>query len=373
MKLILAVDALVPPLTGIGRYALELANHYQAARHELEAMRFFFAGRWIEDPAELLRAPVAASSTKRHKRCFLRPPKSWRQWQMRREMRGHLFHSPNYFLPEFVSSGIVTVHDLSVFKYPETHPAARIKHFERGFASTLARATHLITDSEATREEVVNYFGWSPERITAIALGARPEFCPRDASAVAAALGVHGLVYGGYSLCVSTLEPRKRIERLLAAYLDLPYSERLRFPLVLAGSPGWLNDGLREQIEQGEQKGWLRYLGFVEEAFLPLLYSGARAFFYPSVYEGFGLPVLEAMASGVPTLTSNSSSLPEVAGGAAWLVEPDNHELLRDGIEQVLCDDTWREAAIGRGLEVASTLTWAHCAERTLQLYRRFG
>ncbi|MGF6641447.1 glycosyltransferase family 4 protein [Paraburkholderia sp. MM6662-R1] len=373
MKLILAVDALVPPLTGIGRYALELANHYQAAHHELDAIRFFFAGRWIGDPAELLQPAIAGMLAQKRKRRFLRTPKSWRQWLMRREMRGHLFHSPNYFLPESVDSGIVTVHDLSVFKYPETHPAARIRHFESSFSSTLARAAHVITDSEATRAEVIDYFGWSPERITAIALGARPEFHHRDALSLGTALHTYGLVHGGYSLCVSTLEPRKRIDRLLAAYLDLPQSVRTRYPLVLAGSAGWLSDALREQIEQGEREGWLRYLGFVDATFLPLLYSGARAFLYPSVYEGFGLPVLEAMASGVPTLTSNSSSLPEVAAGAAWLVEPDNHEVLRHGIEQVLGDEAWREAAITRGLQVARTLTWERCAKRTLEVYRRFG
>jgi len=373
VKLILAVDALVPPLTGIGRYAWELASHYHAVRDDFDSMRFFFAGRWINDPADLLQLPDAGALALKRKRRLLRPPKSWRQWRLRREMPGHVFHSPNYFLPDSVDSGIVTVHDLSVFKYPETHPAARIKHFESGFASTLRRATHLITDSQATRTEVIEYFGWSPERITAIGLGARSGFHRRDATEVAIALGGFGLVHGGYSLCVSTLEPRKRIDRLLAAYLDLPSLLRTRYPLVLAGSAGWLSDALRDQIKQGEREGWLRYLGFVEETFLPLLYSGARAFLYPSIYEGFGLPMLEAMASGVPTLTSNSSSLPEVAGGAAWLVEPDDHDLLRDGIEQVLCDDAWRDAATTRGLQVASALTWERCAKQTLDVCRRFA
>lgn len=373
MRLILAVDALVPPLTGIGRYAWELSTHYQTNRHNFDSMRFFFADQWVSDPSVMSQMPFVNTIMSRRERKIFPFRKIVHKWRMQRDIRNHVFHSPNYFLPESVDSGIVTVHDLSVFKYRETHPIERIKHFERGFASTLSRATHLITDSEATRGEIVDYFGWSPNRITAIKLGARREFHPRGEAEISAALSERGLAYGGYSLCVSTLEPRKRIDRLLAAYMDLPSSLRSTYPLVLAGSSGWLNNTLGEKIERGKREGWLLYLGFVEEAFLPLLYAGARAFFFPSIYEGFGLPVLEAMASGVPTLTSNSSSLPEVAGGAAWLVEPDDHDLLREGIEHVLCDELWRGAAVTRGLHVASSMTWDLCAKQTLDVCRRFA
>ncbi|WP_082751443.1 glycosyltransferase family 1 protein [Burkholderia sp. MSMB1459WGS] len=373
MRLTLAVDAIAPPLTGIGRYAWELASHYQAMRDEFDALRFFCSDRWVQDPARLLDSAADEILVRKRRFRLLRTPKSWRQWRLRREMRGHVFHSPNYFLPEQVDGGVVTVHDLSVFKYPETHPVERIRHFERSFASTLRRATHLITDSDATRTEVIDYFGWPSERVTAIGLGVRDTFRVRDASETGAALLEHGLVHGRYSLCVSTLEPRKRIDRLLNAYRDISMSLRLSYPLVLAGSKGWLSDALQEQIRLGEREGWLKYLGFADEAFLPLLYSGARAFLFPSIYEGFGLPVLEAMASGVPTLTSNHSSLPEVANGAAWLVEPNDHEALRDGIERALCDDAWRMGAVRRGLNVACTTTWDQCAKRTLEVCRRFA
>lgn len=371
MKLILAVDAITPPLTGIGRYAWELASHYQRPQQGLNSVRFFLAGHWVTDPAALLLpSPVLAAKRKRR---FLRAPASWRRWRMQCKMRDHVFHSPNYFLPPSVESGIVTVHDLSVFKYPETHPLERIRHFERGFTSTLSRAVHLITDSEAIRREIVDHYGWSADKVTAIHLGVSPEFRPRGPTELADVLGEKGLVVGRYALCVSTLEPRKRIGHLLAAYRALPIGLRNRYPLVLAGSRGWLSDGLLAQIEEGERQGWLRYVGFVPESFLPALYAGARAFLFPSVYEGFGLPVLEALASGIPTLTSNCSSLPEVADGAAWLVEPDAHEALRDGIEHVLCDETWRANAVRRGLHVAAQYTWAACASRTLELCRLFA
>ncbi|WP_341319329.1 glycosyltransferase family 1 protein [Paraburkholderia sp. IMGN_8] len=369
MKLVLGVDAINPPLTGIGRYTWELAKHYSIGDYGFENVRYFSSGKWIADPLSLLKKDLNRRAGSRITK-FLRPPAGVRKWRLQRAMRDSLFHSPNYFLPESATEGVVTIHDLSVFKYPETHPAERLHHFERSFASTLSRSSHLITDSEAIRDEVSSFFGWAKEKITAVHLGVLPEFRPYEATTLVEPLGRIGLSPGGYTLCVSTLEPRKQIDRLLDAYSQLAVEIRKAYPLVLAGSKGWLNDSLQEKIGRGEVDGWLRYLGFVPEASLPSLYAGARAFFLPSLYEGFGLPVLEALASGVPTLTSNSSSLPEVAGGAAWLVEPDDHVALREGIEKVISDDVWRAAAIKRGLDVASEMTWERCARRTAAVYK---
>ncbi|MGN4150084.1 glycosyltransferase family 4 protein [Burkholderia gladioli] len=372
MKLILCVDAIAHPLTGIGRYTWELARHYRAIASG-EAPRLLHGEQWIEDPAALLEPRAALEQPKGALRLLLgaRRTRRMTRWWRRRELRSHFFHGPNYFLPEFAEHGVATVHDLSVFKFPETHPVERIRHFETAFGSTLARAGHLITDSEATRAEVAEFFSWPLERITAIPLGVAPDYHPRGAAELAAPLAELGLAAGGYALCVSTLEPRKRVDRLIAAYGRLPEALRRRWPLVLAGSRGWRNETLLAQIAQAENEGWLRYLGYVPEASLPMLYAGARAFLFPSVYEGFGLPVLEALASGVPTLTSNSTSLPEVAGGSARLVSPDHDDELRDGIETVLKDDVWRAAAVAKGLEVAARRDWASCAERTLALCRR--
>ncbi|WP_175933342.1 MULTISPECIES: glycosyltransferase family 1 protein [unclassified Burkholderia] len=372
MKLILAVDAIVPPLTGIGRYTWELAKYYATPDSGLGSIRYFFAGQWVSDPHNLLNGPPRSPAFRR-KGFWPRLSARLQQWHERRVIHEHVFHSPNYFLPEWVEGGIVTVHDLSVFKYPETHPVERIRHFERSFASTLARTAHIITDSEAIRHEVAGHFGWPLEKITSVRLGVPPEFRQHEREVLFEPLARYQLVPGAYTLCVSTLEPRKRIDALLAAYAELPLSLKSRFPLVLVGSEGWLSDALKQNVVRGEREGWLRYLGFVPETALPFLYAGAHAFFFPSLYEGFGLPVLEALASGVPTLTSNCSSLPEVADGAAWLVEPGDHVALRDGIARVICDDEWRATAIERGLAVASETTWTRCARRTLDICSRFA
>ncbi|MGU7771049.1 glycosyltransferase family 4 protein [Burkholderia sp. MR1-5-21] len=375
MKIALCIDAITPPLTGIGRYAYELANHYLANASDFAELKFFLQNRWIENPNALLSNPAAPSSSpaaaKRRKALYLRAPRIFRRWQLHHQARQFQFHSPNYFLPDLVDSGISTIHDLSVFKYPETHPRERLIDFESRFESTLARARHLITDSEATRQEVIEYFGWPEHRVTSIPLGVAADFRPRARDDLQPYLGSIGLESGSYSLCVSTLEPRKRIDRLLDAYSSLPDDVRRSYPLVLAGSKGWLSGTLLSRIEAYQRDGWLHYLGFVPELALPLLYSGARAFLYPSIYEGFGLPVLEALASGIPTLTSNRSSLPEVSGGAAWLVDPDDTEALRQGILKIVLDDDWRRGAMSSGLAVASQFTWKRCAERTIELYRQ--
>ncbi|PCE21884.1 transcription elongation factor GreAB [Paraburkholderia acidicola] len=367
MKVVLAVDAIRPPLTGIGRYTWELATHFHRST-ELDNLRLLFGSRWIDDPASLL-----LPQPRQRKPRWLFDPGWLRRRRVRSGLRGHLFHSPNYFLPPEVDEGIVTVHDLSVFKYPETHPDERLRYFDTHFASTLRRARHLITDSFATRDEVVDYFDWPGTGISVVGLGVSPEFHPRSHADLLAPLRTYGLTPDRYALCVSTLEPRKRIDRLLAAYRDLPAATKKQYPLVLAGSHGWLNQNLLTTIEHGVQEGWLHHLGFVPDTLLPALYAGAHAFLFPSVYEGYGLPLLEALASGIPSLTSNRSSLPEVAEGAAWLIEPDDHELLKTGIAQVLYDDAWREQARTRGLAVAAKRSWADCAARTLDVYRQMS
>jgi glycosyltransferase involved in cell wall biosynthesis len=139
---------------------------------------------------------------------------------------------------------------------------------------------------------------------------------------------------------------------------------------VLVGGRGWLSEKLHASIDRYQAEGWLRYLGFVPDEDLPALYAGARMFAFPSVYEGFGLPVLEALASGIPVVTSNRSSLPEVAGGAALLINPDDVDALREGIHKALEDDPWRATARALGLQVASAHTWERCTEQTLAVYR---
>ncbi|WP_048817667.1 glycosyltransferase family 4 protein [Ralstonia solanacearum] len=366
MKVVLSVEALMPTLTGIGRYTWELASRLPWSLGD-DCVRYYRQGRWIPDCGPLLRSMDSLHARRRK----LSPPRWLRAFGMKLACRGRIFHGPNYFLPPCADAGVATVHDLSVFKFPETHPVERVRHFEQEFRRSLARSAHLITDSEATRREVIDFLGWPADKITAVPLGVAPRFAPRADADVTTPLRKYGLTPGGYALCVSTLEPRKRIDHLIRAYGALSRPLRAQFPLVLAGSQGWQNARLLQEISRATGQGWLRYLGFVPEADLLQIYAGARLFVYPSIYEGFGLPVLEAMASGVPVVASNRASLPEVTKGAALLVDPDDMDALMQSVRTGLVCDAWRSSARSQGLRVAQDFSWDRCVEQTIRVYRR--
>lgn len=371
MKLALAVDALAPVLTGIGRYTWELASRLPQ-QIDVDQVRYYRQRLWVKDPALLLQAPSAIPRLRRKKHLFrIKTPRWLKEHMLKRECRGQVFHGPNYFLPPCADIGVATVHDLSVFKFPETHPLERVKKFEREFTRSMSRAAHLITDSEATRQEVIDFLAWPPEKITAVPLGVSSRFAPGSEADLAPCLRKYGLLQGGYALCVSTLEPRKKIGNLLQAYQCLPQRLREQYPLIVIGSSGWLSEALHQEIDRLSMQGWLRYLGFVPEVDLPALYAGARAFIYPSIYEGFGLPVLEAMASAVPVVASNRSSLPEVTKGASLLLNPDDIDALAVGIQTSLCDEPWRATARDMGLAIAREMSWDRCVAHTVHVYKK--
>jgi alpha-1,3-rhamnosyl/mannosyltransferase len=372
LRVILSVEALEPHLSGIGRYSWELAQRLPFVSG-VGSLRFYRDGEWIAQPAQLLDpAGVPLWGNKQ-----LRWLRKRNRWALRLRdaavMRGRLFHGPNYFLPPAAAGGVITVHDLSIFRYPETHPAERLRQFERYFRLSVDRAGHIITDSETTRAEVADFLGFDRDRITAVPLAASPAFHPRSAEAVAPALARYDLVPQGYALCVSTVEPRKRIAELLHAWENLPPAVRHRWPLMVTGGTGWLSDTVRDLMDKGARRGWVRYLGFVPEEDLPLLYAGAALFVYPSVYEGFGLPPVEAMASGVPVVVADASCLPEVTGGAAMLVRPEDVSDFSHRLEQALVDTPWRQAAVEKGLGVAGAYSWDRCAHETVDVYRRLA
>jgi alpha-1,3-rhamnosyl/mannosyltransferase len=172
-------------------------------------------------------------------------------------------------------------------------------------------------------------------------------------------------------LAVGTLEPRKNLLQAIDAYAGLPEAIRKSTPLVIAGMKGWLAEELQTRIRTYEERGEVRWLGYVSAEILPMLYAGARMLVYPSLYEGFGLPVLEAMASGIPVIASNQASLPEVAGEAGIMVDPRDCEALRDAMLRLIEDEQEVRCRIDLGFAQAARFTWRSCAETTLAVYKR--
>lgn len=361
MHVTLCVDALSPQLSGIGRYTWELCKGL-AARKDLSSLRFYAGNSLIEDPSQLL-------SHGYDRRRYPRLLRSAHRWHARTTLRRTLVHGPNYFLPPDAERGIITVHDLSIFRYPETHPESRIKFFERQFSLSLARAVQIITDTETIRQDVIDAFSVPPECVTAVPLGVDGSFHPMDKDEIADAIAPWSLTPGEYGLSVAAFEPRKRIADLIGAWGRLPLGLRRAYPLVLAGTPGWRNDDLNKEIFRAQCEGWVKQLGFVPETRLPFLYAGARVFVYPSIYEGFGLPPVEAMASGVPVIVSGRSCLAEVCGNAARFIDPDDEEGFAEAIEASLSDEQWRSEIIIKGLERARRFTWDRCVEETVAVY----
>lgn len=381
IDLILGADSIRPPLTGIGRYALELARRLPGAPG-VGRVRFYGLGQWLDTPAleaadtprpageptRTLRSTLAANP--HAVRAFAALMPLLQRWQLRAEETA-LFHSPNFFLPPVRGRSVVTVHDLSHHLYPQFHPPARIDYMQRMLPRSIARAGHIITVSESARQDTIAHLGVAPGRVTAIPLGVQPQMRPHSDAELAPALARLGLTAQGYTLFVGTIEPRKNLDRLLAAYAMLPSALRQHYPLVLAGSRGWHSEATHSRMEQAASAGWLRYLRFVSQADLPALYAGAALFTYPSLYEGFGLPVLEAMASGVPVVTSTVSSLPEVAGDAALTIDPNDEHALATSLARGLQDSPWRTQARARGLARASGFTWQRCTQETVAVYAR--
>ena len=183
-------------------------------------------------------------------------------------------------------------------------------------------------------------------------------------------LSALGLKYRGFVLSVCTLQPRKNLRRLVAAYASLPEPLRREFPLVLIGANGWMNSDLQRYIGALASAGQVVAPGYISRADLMHLLSAAAVFVYPSLYEGFGLPVAEAMASAVPVLCSNVTSLPEVSAGAAWEVDPYSADEIAHGLQQLLEDATLRDDLVAKGLRRAAELTWAATVEQTCGVYR---
>ncbi|ANJ67605.1 hypothetical protein A9404_09600 [Halothiobacillus diazotrophicus] len=283
---------------------------------------------------------------------------------------GYIYHEPNFIPVRYPGKQVITVHDLSHVHQPAFHPPARVAYLNARLGPAMSRADVILTDSHFVAEEIQSVYGVPEERVYVAHLGVSPDFRPRTADETASTRAGFQLRDRGFVLSVATLEPRKNLIRLIDAYARLPSTLRSAYPLVLVGGVGWQNADLLTRVQAMESAGELIRTGYLPQAQVLDLYASAAIFAYPSLYEGFGLPVLEAFASGTPVLTSNVASLPEVSGGAAIEVDPHSIQDIADGLHRLLEDSALRVRIVQQGLDRAQLFSWTRCAEQTLDAYR---
>ena len=365
--------ALLSPRTGIGQYVYHLGREFLELGN-IEP-RFFYAKYWSD---ELRQDPVThIDSLKKTIKKFIPRPyivsrailqANFSLGAMRHPV--DVYHEPNYLAYRFRGPTVVTVHDLSWIRHPETHPKDRLDAMDRYFPRSLDRATAILTDCDFVKRELIEVFGTDPARIHPVLLGVSAEFRARSPEETRAVLAEHGIEHGRYFLSVGTLEPRKNISTLIDAFSRLPQDLQQRCPLVLVGMRGWLTSSIEAKIRPLVDKGVIKPLGYVRDEHMPIVYSGATAFVFPSLYEGFGLPPLEAMACGVPVIASDRSSLPEVVGDAGILLDPLDVEAISEAMCRVIDDQAYATDLSQRGASRAVDFTWRRTADQTLAVYR---
>jgi glycosyltransferase involved in cell wall biosynthesis len=291
-----------------------------------------------------------------------------------------VFHSPDFTLPPLARArSLLTVHDLSFLRHPESaHPAQRA-YLVQAVPRSVARADHVLADSQNTKTDLVELLGVPPTRVTVVYPGIEPRFQRMTDPELLAGVRARYHLPDRFILHVGTLQPRKNLVRLIEAFHQLIgtttegrrlKSETSHLKLVLVGEKGWLYQEIFNAVQRPGLAENVMFLGFVDDADLPAIYSLAELFVFPSLYEGFGLPVLEAMACGCPVVCSNASSLPEVAGDAALLVPPTDVDALTDAMAQVPGDAALRSRLIEAGYAQASRFTWEAAARQTRELYQ---
>ncbi len=281
--------------------------------------------------------------------------------------RGDVFHASNQVRnPPRNVPLTATIHDMTCWLMPELHTPANVRADQNFAEKVLTRAAGLIAVSENTRRDAIRLLGLDPEKVWTIHSGVAESFFQVSETDVRRAAERYRLERP-YVLFVGTIEPRKNLDTLIDAYAGLPESVRREVELVVAGPAGWAAERTRRRLEAGAPG--VRYLGYVPEEDLPGLTAGAAVFAYVSLYEGFGFPVAQAMACGVPVVVSNVSSLPEIAGEGGLAVDPRSPAEIAAALDRLLADAGLREKLGARGREIARRYRWSECARRSLEFF----
>ncbi len=372
MKIGFDISALSLPRSGVGQYQVNLLKALLSADKENEYLLYGFNFRNRERFKQLrfgaVRFELKISPV---------PQRLITGWWLsfpfpsleRVVGECDLYHVSELAIPPVKKAKRVAfVHDLTTFLYPQYHVRSNRFLHNRRFKH-LNSVDAILTNSEYTKKDITEHLGINPEKIHVTYLGADSAFRPMPKQEMKHLLEPFKL-NKPYILFVGTLEPRKNIKNLIRAFNRLKLKRKIPHQLVLAGQDGWLCDEIYQEINNSPARADILRLGYVSDEDVPKLMNGADCFVYPSYYEGFGLPVLEAMQCGTPVITSNRSSLPEVGGEACFYIEPESIESISEALYKVLSQDSLRKTMRVSGIEQAKLFSWEKCAEVTLSVYK---
>lgn len=361
---------------GLARYSERLATHLLADQAEQVRLRFFYNAHSGHLPPAALRSTPSLSlplSQLAWRLSVLASQVARRSYTpLQHYLHGcptTLYHATEHLLPRLDSPTVLTVHDLIFERYPQHHTQRNRLFLHVGMPLFVQAATAIIAVSRHTRHDLVDLYGADPAKIHVVYEGVDTRFQPASAFEVARVAKLYS-PDRPYLLMVGTLEPRKNHAAALRALTRL---KAWGWPhrLLLVGSQGWLFAPIRRQIEASGLSNDVAFAGYIPDDDLPPLYTGAAAVLVPSLYEGFGFPVLEAQACGAPVVCSNASSLPEVAGNAALHVEPEEDEALAHAVHLLLSQPAAARALGEEGRRQASRFRWDTCARETVEVYKQ--
>lgn len=387
MRILLNGAPMLGRLTGVGQYGLRLLEALACLPADAGVEELgVFNGRDVVGLASFLEAVPQSPGAPRHERLkrFIRSawPRCrdwadrWRRLRLASQTKGanwSLFHETNFVSPQFQLPLVTTVHDMSYLRFPQFLPKDRLAWLRRRMGVTLARSRVIVTDSRFTRQELLELCpAVDPSRVLVTHLGVDLDYYADPAhEARIDAVRDRLALPRQFVLYLGTLEPRKNLQGLIQAYQALPPALQREYPLVLAGMSGWKQGYFRGALDELRSRGVLHEVGYVDESDVPALMKAASVFCFPSLYEGFGLPPLEAAACGTPVLSSRTASLPEVLGDAAVYVDPNSPEEISAGLVRLLGDEPLRRSLRAAGQARAALFPWENCARQTVAAYRQ--
>jgi glycosyltransferase involved in cell wall biosynthesis len=356
---------------GIGRYADELARALTALYPHDDWQLFYVdpQNRTPTPPLDRVARTTLRQSNKRWRLSVLL--NTYCRRAMDQQIRAHngLFHATDHVLPPLAHTrSVFTLHDLTALRFPTTHTQLNRRFLQLMLPRFLQTSDVVIADSRCTKQDALQFYRLAADRVHIVHLGVNARFKPIEAVSARSVREFYQLPER-FILAVGTIEPRKNLIVLLEAYRELR-QHHSEVQLVIAGKRGWHSEPFFERLRALGLAEQVTLLGFVPDEDLPALYGLAEVFAFPSIYEGFGLPVLEAMACGTPVVCSNSSSLPEVAGEAGIQIAPDEVREWAQALERLSRDVGLRASLRERGLKQAARFTWEHTARQTYAIYQ---